>query len=165
MEVSFRRRQRWRKKVQRLRRERGWDNVSDKVILFFSTINGYHHFRIMPTQFSWNHPYMMECIPEPTNRRDPLAVLVKEMGVNITIGRVPKDICNVISLEMRVTQKLRRTFCLYIGTHHNEGPVPSGGLKLHCVYVLEFSNDTSYRRLGEVASFLRRHVPSSYIYL
>ncbi|KAK3107117.1 hypothetical protein FSP39_007646 [Pinctada imbricata] len=65
-----------------------------KVMMFFSTINGYHHFRIMPTPFEIEQrEYIMECVLEPNNQHDPFAVLVREMDTERTIGRVPRFIC------------------------------------------------------------------------
>ena len=52
----------------------------------------------MPIPFGETE-YVMECIPEPNNIHDQMAVLVKEMGNDRVIGRVPKNICNVISIE------------------------------------------------------------------
>ena len=119
----------------------------------------------MPTRYSRQTQYVMECIPEPSNRYDALAVLVKVMGTDVTIGRVPKDICNVISVELRISRNLVKSYCLYLGSRHQEGSVPGGGLKLHCLYALEFKNDTPDRRLVEVANYLRRYLPDTYIYL
>ena len=66
----------------------------------------------MPIPFEKTE-YIMECTPAPNNIHDPLAVLVKEIGNDRIIGRVPKNICNVISIESRVTKNLIRCISLY----------------------------------------------------
>ena len=106
----------------------------------------------MPIEFG-DEEYVIECVREPGNRHDNMAVLVKEEGRGEDIGRVPRYICNVISEGFRRSE-ITRAFCLYTGTHHNEGPVPGGGVKLHCVYVLEYSEITE-RRLADVANYLK----------
>ena len=59
------------------------------AITFIKYIFRYHHFRNMPIPFGETEN-VMECIPEPNNIHDPMAVLVKEMGNDRVIGRVPK---------------------------------------------------------------------------
>lgn len=124
----------------------------------------YHHFHTMPIEFG-EEEYVMLCVPEPENRYDNLAVLVKEENSNQIIGRVPRYICNTISLGFRVSKKLIRALCLYTGTHHNEGPIQGGGIKLHCVYVLEYEPSTLMQEIVQVAGFLKDHVPDNCIYL
>lgn len=52
----------------------------------------------MPEEFG-DSQFGMECVPEPLNRFDRNAVLVKDMGSGTSIGRVPIHICNVISVR------------------------------------------------------------------
>ena len=120
----------------------------------------------MPSEYNRDDQFIMECVPEPTNRIDPLAVLVKKIGSEEVIGRMPKHLCNIVSLGFRVRgNSLRRANCIYLGTYHNEGPVVGGGLKLHCVYILQYAGDTSDRRIGDIANFIRQNVQDDFIYL
>ena len=57
---------------------------------------GINRFKGKVTTELCQHKYVMECVPEPRNRIDPMAVPVKNMGTEITIGRMPKYLCNVV---------------------------------------------------------------------
>lgn len=126
--------------------------------------------------------FPMVCEPEPDNRFDRYAVLVKA-PVNVpenirfhetrphprrqiveeilgkTVGHVPKHICNVISANFLIHKKLKHAVCFYTGEMEHEG---LNGPKLKCFYCLEFTADAD---ILTNAGFIRPHVNSDEMYL
>lgn len=104
----------------------------------------------------------MKCQPEPENQFDCNAVKVmasfaEEIGQDIlneetrnnppqcvidivgeAIGHVPRHICNIISISMRIQWTLQYAVWIYLGEmeHDHQGP------KLKCIYLLEFKPNT-----------------------
>lgn len=53
-------------------------------------------------------------------------MLVKDSDGNV-IGRVPKDICNVISIQDLVHHSVVRAHCIFTGEMVMDGPIVGGG--------------------------------------
>ncbi|XP_062576728.1 uncharacterized protein LOC134238617 [Saccostrea cucullata] len=152
----------WLRRIHRYRaRTTRSDPTSSKPLVFISTVNGYHHFRTVP-QIGENYP--MSCVPEPGNRFDQFACLVKGPGEDnsTTYGRVPKNICNVISLGLGRHNALLRASCFYMGHMVHDGQRVGGGPKLVCMYVLEYKDNVD---VYEVANHLRRYVNENLMYM
>lgn len=96
----------------------------------------------------------------------PLPALSKDQIKNkhpLDLGhRVPKHICNVISVGMRTHQTLLRASCIYLGHMVHGGQRVGGGPKIVCMYLLEYS---SRHNIAEVANHLRRYVNEDFIFL
>ena len=123
----------------------------------------------------------MLCEPEPENRHDHYAVIVKaptnvpegvrnlEMRgapnqqyvrdiLGTVIGHVPRNVCNVISVSVNIHRTLQHAVCFYTGEieHGASGP------KLNCMYLLEFDQSIN---LSTVGNYLKRYMDPNKIYL
>lgn len=110
--------------------------------------------------------------PETNNPYDRFACLVKapaqdhlqgryiEFSV-VAFGRVPKNICNVISVDKR-KQILLRARSIYLGHMVHDGQQRGGGPKLVCMYLLEYKNNVN---IYEVGNHLRRYVNEDFIFM
>lgn len=138
---------------------------------FFALLYRYHQFRAVSPPVGTRFP--MICIPEPTNPFDRFACIVKgpsqeqtplrfRAHSDVVFGRVPKHICNVISVGMRTHQTLLRASCIYLGHMVHGGQGVGGGPKLVCMYLLEYN---SRENITEVANHLRRYVNEDFICL
>lgn len=151
--------------------------IMSGLAIFFSKfyinlfICRYHTYRRKPLP---GRSFVMKCIPEPTNRfdRNAVKVVAPSIGdispdiINMetrsfpnqqyvheildqTIGHVPKFICNIISLSIRVHRTLRHAICLYMGEMvHDQGP------KFKVIYLLEFEPNVS---LLTIANHMKMH--------
>lgn len=129
--------------------------------------------------------FVMKCVPEPENTYDCNAVKVIApnvdelanvdfMGietrgpphqqyvsdiVGLTIGHVPRQLCNIISIPMRVHRTLKHAICIYMGemVHDHQGP------KLKVMYLLKFDPSIS---LQTIANHMQMYncVPSENFY-
>lgn len=129
----------------------------------------YHQFRATPPT-GINVPMTNE--PETNNPYDRFACLVKAPAQDhlqgrylefsgVTFGRVPKNICNVISVEKR-KQILLRARCVFLGHMVHDGQQRGGGSKLVCMYLLEYKNNVN---IHEVGNHLRRYVNEDFIFM
>ena len=96
---------------------------------------------------------VLNCLPEPGNRVDRWAVLVKDDHGH-TIGSVPKDICNIISVQSLVHHSVVWVVCVFMGEMVIHG-VGGGGPKLKCVYLVQYNLNVN---LHSIADHLHRHV-------
>jgi hypothetical protein len=80
---------------------------------------------------------MLVCTPELGNIYDQHAVVVKD-DLNNIIGHVPRHICRVISTCLNIHHILARADAIYTGGLIHEGQIQGGGVKLPCIYLLEF---------------------------
>ena len=200
------------REVHRYRTQQGLDQGQTVPLVFLSTINGYVYYEYtakevdlilscsflivmfyLNTFLSYRYHYyrrrpmegiqfMMNCEPEPTNRHDRYAVIVRapsfvENGIldvethpppwrlrvrdllGEIIGHVPRHVCNVISIGMLHRRSLERAVCFFTGETIHEGNL---GPKLKCVYCLELR---SFESMRESADILRLYVPEDNIYL
>ena len=62
----------------------------------------------------------------------------------LTIGHVPRQLCNIISIPMRVHRTLKHAICIYMGemVHDHQGP------KLKVMYLLEFDPGVSLQTIA-----------------
>lgn len=148
-------------------------NTDDTGITFFkrqSLLNfRYHQFRATPPT-GINFPMTIE--PETNNPYDRFTCLVKAPAQDhlqgryiefsgVAFGRVPKNICNVISVDKR-KQILLRARCIYLGHMVHDGQQRGGGPKLVCMYLLEYKNNVN---IYEVGNHLRRYVNQDFIFM
>lgn len=110
----------------------------------------YHAYRQRPDIGT-----VLMCVPEPGNVHDPYAVAIKDSMNNI-IGHVPRNICNVVSIAMNVHHILLRAHAIYIGGTISEGPVRGGGVKLPCIYLLDFRDFNGLLRASDI---LKNYIP------
>ena len=75
-------------------------------------------------------------------------MLVKDSDGNV-IGRVPKDICNVISIQDLVHHSVVRAHCIFTGEMVMDGPIVGGGPKLKCVYLVEYRQNVNILTIAE----------------
>ena len=128
---------------------------------------------------------MMTCIPESNNPYDRWAVQVRapilsdlpedmwnrhtrEDGIQKVkdiagqvIGRVPKDICNVIHIGMEVHRSIKHAGCVFTGEIIHGGQVQGGGPALECFYLLEVKDG----QLSDNGNALRERIQSDNIWL
>ena len=79
---------------------------------------------------------ILTCVPESSNRYDRWAVTAVQDDMGNVIGRVPKNICNIISISQSVHHTLVRAICIYTGEMLHDPPDEGGGSKLKCVYLV-----------------------------
>ncbi|XP_052681696.1 uncharacterized protein LOC128162503 [Crassostrea angulata] len=166
LDVSRGSAKRWLRRIRQLHRT---EETSSKPLVFISTVNGYHQFRATPPT-GINFPMTIE--PETNNPYDRFACLVKAPAQDhlqgrylefsgVTFGRVPKNICNVISVDKR-KQILLRARCVFLGHMVHDGQQRGGGPKLVCMYLLEYRNNVN---IHEVGNHLRRYVNEDFIFM
>ncbi|XP_063410409.1 uncharacterized protein LOC134693503 [Mytilus trossulus] len=160
------------------RSQKGLDVGGTVPLAFISTVNGYHSYHRKPLD---GIRFMMNCQPEPTNRHDINAVLVKaptDVDPNIldiethtpprrqtvrdllghTIGHVPRNICGILSICMLHRRTLQSAVCFFTGEmiHDHQGP------KLKSVYCLVFDSFESARSAADI---LKLYVDEQFIYI
>lgn len=101
------------------------------------------------------------CIPEPGNRYDQHAVVVKD-ELNNTIGHVPRHICGAISTCLNIHHILVRADAIYTGGLIHEGQIAGGGVKLPCIYLLEFRD---LEGLWRASNILKNYLPDDCLFL
>ena len=147
--------------------EKGCHNENTTPLTVFHGIKGYHHFRIRPLTGSL---MKMLCIRESQNVYDRYAVKIvippiQELSHDIldeetrgeprrqfvrdivgkTVGRVPRDISQIISEGIR-TGQIRRSQAIFTGIIKHEGPVLGGGVILIGAYQFEIVNNESVKQ-------------------
>lgn len=116
----------------------------------------YHEYRRSPGVGG-----TLNCTPEPGNRHDMHAVVVKDLD-GVTIGHVPRNICNVISTCLNIHHILVHAKAFYTGGIVNDGPVQGGGQKLPCIYLLKFVDFNGMKRAGDI---LKMYIPNDCLFL
>jgi hypothetical protein len=105
---------------------------------------------------------ILTCVPESSNIYDRWAVTAVQDDMGNVIGRVPKNICNIISISQSVHHTLVRAICIYTGEMLHDPPVEGGGPKLKCVYLVEFLPNVN---LQSIAEQLNRHLEDDDFFL
>jgi len=103
----------------------------------------------------------LNCTPEPGNKNDMHAVVVTDLD-GVTIGHVPRNICNVISTCLNIHHILVHAKAFYTGGIVNDGPVQGGGRKLPCIYMLKFVDFNGMQRAGDI---LKMYISNDYLFL
>ena len=116
-----------------MRRER--INRGNCYLAVYSTINGYHHFKIKPTL-----GISMTCEREPENPHDNKAikVILPTQASPCVVGRMPKNVCQVVSNFMDGKEILHTTVFRLDKMHHGPSEDFGQGPKLVAVYFFEF---------------------------
>ncbi len=71
------------------------------------------------------------------------------------VGRMPRHLCNVVHMGMRLHNNVRHAGCFCTGEIVQGGPVVGGGPQLRAVYLLEVENGADFI---SIANFVRRHL-------
>lgn len=125
----------------------------------------------------------MTCEPEPSNRFDQWACVVRAPPLESlargvwyeetrgppnrqivreicghTVGRVPARICNAISVGL-AQHTVHSATCFYVGGFTHGGPVQGGGPQLKAAYLLEMDDGPSVLRS---TSYLKDFLDSPY---
>ena len=124
------------------------------MLLFETTINGYHHFRIRPLPGPEMPMYLQE---EDDNPYDQNAILVRipsesffpsmdksketKEGQNVSdvldkvVGRLPRSVAAVVKAGM-ISGDMTHGFAFYSGDIIHGGQREGGGVKLRCVLAI-----------------------------
>ena len=124
------------------------------VLVFESTANGYHHFRIRPL-IGIDMPMHLE--EEPDNMYDENAILIRipsesffsELDkkrktkegqcvgevLNKVVGRLPKNVAAVVKAGVE-SEDITHSFAFYTGDLIHGGQREGGGVKLRCIFIL-----------------------------
>jgi len=73
----------------------------------------------------------------------------------VTFGHVPRHICSMMSLSIRVHHSLERAVTIYTGIMVHDAPIHGGGPKLLCAYLLEFKEHANLLTIGNA---LQQHL-------
>ena len=76
------------------------------------------------------------------------------------VGRMPRHLCNVVSLGMQVHHTVQHAGCFFTGEIVQGGPVVGRGPQLRAIYVLEIVEEG--RNILEMAN-IRRHLEGQVI--
>ena len=123
------------------------------VLVFESTVNGYHYFRIRPLVGTEMPMFLQQ---EENNSYDENAILVRipsktffpdlnkeketKDGQSVAdvlgkvVGRLPRNVAEVIKAAI-TSEEMTHSFVFYTGNIVHGGQRAGGGVKLHCVFV------------------------------
>lgn len=144
----------WVSSVKEFREERGLSEEQTTPLLLFSTIKGYHEYRVRQAVGTQEE---LICVRERNNQYDTQAVLVRrplQQGNTDgdIVGHVPRFVCDVISTGLML-EWIVSCFCFYTGGIVHGGPVRGGGPQLPCVYLLNIKKDVAAREIPRVARY------------
>ena len=88
---------------------------------------------------------------------------VGDASIQDIAGRMPRHLCNVVSLGMQVHHTVQHAGCFFTGEIVQGGPVVGGGPQLRAMYVLEIVEEG--RNVLEMANDLRRHLEGCHVFV
>ena len=103
------------------------DMSYNKIIEFTAAVRGYHFYRRywqpQPSQ-------KLDCFYEEDNPFDPFAIKVCEIGKNITVGHLPREISRATKFFIDRGAAITLTLT---SEHYRRSPLVQGGMEIPCV--------------------------------
>ena len=103
------------------------DMSYNKIIEFTAAVRGYHFYRRywqpQPSQ-------KLDCFYEEDNPFDPFAIKVCEIGKNITVGHLPREMSR--ATKFFIDRGVAITLTL-TSEHYRRSPLVQGGMEIPCV--------------------------------
>ncbi len=91
----------------------------------------------------------IDSIIEEWRDREERGVRVGDM-VGQMVGRMPKHVCNVVHIGMRLHHSVRHASCFLTGEMVQGGPVVGGGPQLRAIYFIEVEPEgTTFRSMAD----------------
>ncbi len=96
-------------------------------------------------------------IVEEWRDREEGGVRVGDMAGQM-VGRMPKHVCNVVHIGMRLHHTVRHASCFLTGEMIQGGPVVGGGPQLRAIYFIEVEPHVQASRFRSMANQIHNHI-------